>query len=91
MAANNFFNLVNASGGALSATVNGQSIKVANDGEQSTGHTFQAGEKITVTIEGQDVALDLPAGTNSWSTLVYTNLGVVNVFPSSSNQETVSY
>lgn len=91
MAANNFFNAVNASGAALSVNVDGKTIKIDNDGEQSTGHTFQSGEDITITIAGTPVKLNLPGGTNSWSTLVFTNQGLVNIFPSASNQGSIGY
>ncbi len=91
MAANNFFNVVNASGGALSTTVNGKSINLPNDGEQSPGHTFPAGESISVNISGTEVKLSLPGGVNSWSTLVYTTQGLINVFPSAPNQGAISY
>ncbi|EDP95182.1 hypothetical protein U8527_13270 [Kordia algicida OT-1] len=90
MAANNFFNVVNISGGALNAKINGNTISVPTEGAQSPGHTFQAGEKITVTVEGQSVDLNLPGGVNSWSTIVYTTQGI-NVFPSAPNSGIVQY
>ncbi len=91
MASNNFFNVVNASGGALSQTIAGTVVNIPTDGAQSTGHTFPSGENITVDISGNQVSLNLPGGVNSWSTLVYTTQGLVNVFPSAPNQGSVSY
>ncbi|MDY8137690.1 hypothetical protein [Aquimarina sp. 2201CG5-10] len=91
MAANNFFNVVNASGGALNVTIDGKSISIPQDGAQSTGHTFKTGEKITAEISGNSVNLDLPGGVNSWSTLVYTSQDLINVFPSAPNQGTIGY
>lgn len=91
MAQNNFFNVVNASGGALTATIDGKVISVPTDGAQSTGHTFSSGESITAEISGNSVELNLPGGVNSWSTLVYTTQGLINVFPSAPNQGAINY
>ena len=93
MASNNFFNVVNASGGALSTTIDGKSISIPTDGAQSTGHTFPSGDgDIQVVISGNNVTLkNIPGGVNSWSTLVYTTNGQINVFPSAPNQGTLSY
>jgi hypothetical protein len=90
MALNNFFNVVNISGGALETTVNGKTIKVPTEGDQSTGHTFEAGDKVPVTINGNPLTLNLPGVGNSWSTLVYTPHGIT-VFPSAANQATLEY
>ncbi|QHI39204.1 hypothetical protein IMCC3317_46090 [Kordia antarctica] len=90
MASNNFFNVVNISGGALTTTVDGKTIKVPVEGDQSTGHTFKKGEEITTTINGNLVKLSLHEGVNSWSTLVFTTQGI-NVFPSAANQEILPY
>lgn len=86
MAANNFFNVVNISGGSLTTTIDGETINVPTNGAQSPAHKFPTGEKISVTINSEKVDLNLPQGVNSWSTLVYTTQGI-NVFPSSPCQE----
>ncbi|MFA9392791.1 MAG: hypothetical protein ACERKD_23485 [Prolixibacteraceae bacterium] len=91
MASNNYFNVVNASGGPLSVVVDGNTISVPNDGAQSTGHKFQSGETITAMISGNSVHLNLPSGVNSWSTLVYTTQRLINVFPSAPNQGAIPY
>ncbi len=81
MAANNYFTVVNFSGNALNVSVDGQSISVPENGAPSSIHKFsQSGDKISVDISGNAVEMPLSGGTNSWSTLVYTTVGKVNVF-----------
>lgn len=81
MAANNYFTVVNFSGGPLNVSVDGQDISVPQDGSPSPLHKFgQSGDKITVDISGNSQELPLSGGTNSWTTLVYTTVGKVNVF-----------
>jgi hypothetical protein len=89
MADNNFFNVVNASGAVLEAKIDGKTISVGVN-EQASG-TFATGANPTADINGNTVSLSLPTGVNSWSTLVYTNTGLINVFPSAPNQGAISY
>lgn len=89
MAINNFLNVVNASGGPLQTTVNGNPINIQQDTAQSTG--LPTGEKVTVEISGTSVKMVLPDGMNSWSTLVYTSEGVANVFSSAAASAYVNY
>ena len=83
MANNNYFSVVNFTGNSLSGIViGGVEIPEIPAGGQSMGHKFSEGEKITTTISGVSHELSLPGGINSWSTIVYTNVGKINVFPS---------
>lgn len=81
MAANNYFTVVNFSGSPLNVTVDGQPISVSENGAPSKMLKFsESGEKISVDISGNTVDMPLSGGTNSWTTLVYTTVGKVNVF-----------
>lgn len=81
MAANNYFTVVNFSGSPLNVTVDGQSISVSENGAPSKMLKFsESGDKISVDISGNTVDMPLSGGTNSWTTLVYTTVGKVNVF-----------
>lgn len=90
MAGQNFFTVVNFSGEDITAKVNALSIPV-EAGAMSTGNKFQSGDgDLPITIEGNSLTLkNIPGGDNSWSTLVYTSVNVVNVFPSGANQGVV--
>jgi hypothetical protein len=92
MATNNFYNVVNATGAALTAEIDGTTVNVpVNESTMSGKHAFAAGDgDIPATIGTQSVTIkNLPGGVNSWSTLVFTSNGYVNIFPSRSNQGAV--
>lgn len=91
MALNNYYTIVNISGNALQTTINGKNIYIPKDKEHATGHTFEPGENISATISGHTISLFLPKGKNSWSTIVYTKQGIIQIFPSSPNQLQLSY
>ncbi len=81
MAANNYFTVVNFSGAPLNVSVDGQKISVQENGAPSAIHKFsQSGDKISVDISGNTLDMPLSGGVNSWTTLVYTTVGKVNVF-----------
>ncbi|MDW3197251.1 MAG: hypothetical protein R8G66_33040 [Cytophagales bacterium] len=92
MAANNYFTVVNFSGKALNVTVDGQQISVPQNGDPSAIHKFsQSGDQITVDISGNSVDMPLSGGDNSWTTLVYTTVGKVNVFNGSPALAALNY
>ena len=92
MAANNYFTVVNFSGGPLNVTVDGQEISVPENGAPSAIHKFgQSGDQITADISGNKLDMPLSGGVNSWSTLVYTTVGKVNVFNGSPALAALNY
>ncbi len=92
MAANNYVNIVNHSGGSLKVIVNAEGISIPQDGGESPGHRLPSGDgPVTFDVDGHKVTFEMTPGTNSWSTIVFTNLGVANLYPPHANQGTVPY
>ena len=91
MALYNFYTIVNFSGKNLQTIIDNKVTPAIKNGEQSTGHLFDTGEDINVTINGHNINLFLPDGSNSWSTIVFSDNGSIHIFPSSPKQLSLSY
>ncbi|MDA8648267.1 hypothetical protein N9L43_00495 [bacterium] len=84
MANNNYVNIVNFTGGGTTVMLENQPIVITQDGAQSPGHKLPSGTNVTFTLNAVQKTFSLPAGENSWSTIVLTSLGT-NFFPSGHN------
>ncbi|HAA16360.1 MAG TPA: hypothetical protein DCE41_33515 [Cytophagales bacterium] len=95
MAANNYFTVVNFSGQALEVVINGVTVSLPEDGTAQPLNKFpQSGEQFEYHVEVKqgpklgtvDKTLVVSGGTNSWSTFVFTNNGIMNQFASPNAQ-----
>lgn len=85
---NNVF-LVNYTGQDGTLTVNGKSASVKNGASTLITDALPSGAgnpiqniKVSGPVGDATISLDVSGGTNSWSTLVFTDNGYVNVFAS---------
>ncbi|NQZ57925.1 MAG: hypothetical protein HRT88_10740 [Lentisphaeraceae bacterium] len=88
MALRNFLFVVNATTSNQEVTIGDAPSFTVEPSTTYTKSGIPTGDgDITTSIQGKPVIFkNIPGGTNSWSTIVFTENGYINIFPSAANQ-----